>query len=291
MTDVHLFDHVPHPRLHRRHQLRPVRTRDAHDIRFNGRLAAWLTRRLGSMGVVYATLAGTAIWMALGAPGVFGFDPYPYPLLLFVGNVVQLLLIFVIMVGQQVLGAASNHRADQTYEDAQAILAECEQLQAHMEAQDRLLNTAAAHCADIPVCRPETGHLERPARVADAAVGAHQHLAVWLTRKLGSMSACYLTAAAMGGWMLVAGLGLLRSDPYPFPFLLFLSSLAQLVLMVVIMVGQDVIGRGADQRTTDTFHHAEAVLRQCQRLQQHMSAQDTTIAHVVHELTRRARTA
>jgi hypothetical protein len=57
------------------------------------------------------------------------------------------------------------------------------------------------------------------------------------------------------------------------------------------MVGQDVIGRAADQRATDTFHHAEAVLRQCQRLQQHMSAQDTTIAHVVHELTRRARTA
>jgi len=69
--------------------------------------------------------------------------------------------------------------------------------------------------------------------------------------------------------------------------LLFLSSLAQLIFMFVIMVGQEVIGRAADRRALATFNHAEVVLLQCQHLQQHMHAQDATIAHLVHELTAR----
>jgi len=48
-----------------------------------------------------------------------------------------------------------------------------------------------------------------------------------------------------------------------------------------------VIGRAADRRALATFNHAEVVLLQCQHLQQHMHAQDATIAHLVHELTAR----
>ncbi|HTS97706.1 MAG TPA: DUF1003 domain-containing protein, partial [Streptosporangiaceae bacterium] len=49
-------------------------------------------------------------------------------------------------------------------------------------------------------------------------------------------------------------------DPFPYQFLLFLSSQAQLLLMFVIMVGQRVIGRAADKRADQTYHNAEAVL-------------------------------
>jgi hypothetical protein len=44
--------------------------------------------------------------------------------------------MFVIMVGQQVLGAASDKRAVVTYQDAEAILHECLQMQEHLTAQD-----------------------------------------------------------------------------------------------------------------------------------------------------------
>jgi len=47
--------------------------------------------------------------------------------------------MFVIMVGQQVLGAAADKRAVQTYKDAEAILHECLQLQAHLLEQDKML--------------------------------------------------------------------------------------------------------------------------------------------------------
>jgi hypothetical protein len=67
-------------------------------------------------------------------------DPYPFAFLLFLGNIVQLLLMFVIMVGQQVLGAASDKRAVVTYQDAEAILHECLQMQEHLTAQDAALD-------------------------------------------------------------------------------------------------------------------------------------------------------
>jgi uncharacterized membrane protein len=66
-------------------------------------------------------------------------DPYPFAFLLFLGNIVQLLLMFVIMVGQQVLAAASDKRAVMTYEHAEAILHECLQMQEHLGAQDTAL--------------------------------------------------------------------------------------------------------------------------------------------------------
>lgn len=49
------------------------------------------------------------------------------------------MLMFVIMVGQQVLGAASDKRAVVTYQDAEAILHECLQMQEHLTAQDAAL--------------------------------------------------------------------------------------------------------------------------------------------------------
>lgn len=73
-------------------------------------------------------------------------------------------------------------------------------------------------------------------------------------------------------------------DPYPYPFLLFLSSLTQLVLMFVITVGQQVIGQAADRRAAQTYLNAEATLHACERLQAHLRAQDLAIRHVVDHM-------
>ena len=132
------FTHVPHPRIEARKSQRPVRVVDEH-IGFNGRLGVRITRGAGTMWAFYAAMFTLGGWMLLAEEKVFSFDPFPYAFLLFLGNIVQLLLMFVIMVGQQVLGAASDKRAMQTYEDAEAVLHECQQLQAHLLAQDKVL--------------------------------------------------------------------------------------------------------------------------------------------------------
>jgi hypothetical protein len=48
----------------------------------------------------------------------------------------QLVLLPIIIVGQNVQAAAADARSQATYEDAVAVLEEAKQIQAHLEAQD-----------------------------------------------------------------------------------------------------------------------------------------------------------
>jgi hypothetical protein len=51
----------------------------------------------------------------------------------------QLVLLAIIMVGQDVLGKASDIRAQQTYDDAEAVLHTALQIEDHLQAQDTIL--------------------------------------------------------------------------------------------------------------------------------------------------------
>jgi uncharacterized membrane protein len=279
-----LYTVIRHPRVHFRRHAGPARSTDEH-VGVNGRIAAWITGKIGSMWTVYGCVAVAAGWMLLGSPRLLGFDPYPYPFLLFLGNVVQLLLIFIILLGQQVLGRSADKRAMQTYQDAEAILQDCEQIQNHLIAQDLHL----ADCVTLDAGEKETiaqagQRLEKPPSMADQYVGVNGRFAAWITNKVGTMTAFYAATIFQFGWIGLAQAGVIRFDPYPFAFLLFLSSLAQLLLMFVIMVGQQVIGKAADQRAVQTFLDAEAVLHACERLQAHLRAQDLAIRHVVEHM-------
>ena len=274
-----LYTEIRHPRAHARRSQDPAHAGE--EAGFNERLAAWITAKIGSMWTVYACSAVTVIWMVLGARQVLGFDPYPYPFLLFLGNVAQLLLIFIILLGQQVLGRSADRRSVHTYEDAEAILVDCEQIQNHLLAQD----THLAGVAGLEAVTPQDQAAERiaaPPATEDEYVGVNGRLAAWLTHRAGTMTAFYVALAFQAAWM-IAGQAA-GFDPYPYQFLLFLSSQAQLLLMFVIMVGQRVIGRAADKRADQTYHNAEAVLHACERLQAHLRAQDLALRHVAEHL-------
>ena len=135
------FVHHPHPQTEARKLAAPPKVADQH-IGFNGRVGATITRSVGTMWAVYIAFFIQVTWMALATIGVWELkkDPYPFAFLLFLSNIVQLLLMFVIMVGQRVLGAASDKRAVVTYQDAEAILHECLQMQDHLLAQDKALD-------------------------------------------------------------------------------------------------------------------------------------------------------
>ena len=137
------FVHEPHPHAETRHLTKPPKIADEH-IGFNGRLGAAITRHVGTMWAFYIAILVMGSWMLLAGLKIgplHSIDPYPFAFLLFLGNIVQLLLMFVLMVGQQVLGAAADKRAVVTYQDAEAILHECLQMQRHLSAQDRVLET------------------------------------------------------------------------------------------------------------------------------------------------------
>jgi len=46
------------------------------------------------------------------------------------------MLLPIIIVGQNIQAKAADRRADETYQDAEAALHECVQIQAHLTAQD-----------------------------------------------------------------------------------------------------------------------------------------------------------
>ena len=53
---------------------------------------------------------------------------------------IQLVMLSVIMVGQNILSRAADKRSEMTYQDADATLHEAEQIQAHLKVQDEAMN-------------------------------------------------------------------------------------------------------------------------------------------------------
>ena len=254
---------------------------DPGSLTLNERIGAWITKRVGSMWVVYLTILFMTTWMALATWGpLHRADPYPFPFLLFMGNVVQLLLVFVILVGQQVLGKSADKRAVRTFDDAEAILHEVEELHKHLEEQNKILNRGIQMVEVERHPWIEQRRATKPPRVEDEHIGTNGRIAAWITRRVGSMWAFYVATIFQFGWIGLAELGVIRFDPYPFAFLLFISSLLQLIFMFVIMVGQDVLGKAGDSRSKQTYLDAEAILHECTNLQKRLTAQDVVIVKI-----------
>ena len=248
-------------------------------IGVNGAIAVALTRSVGSMPALYAALVIVGGWMALATWGPLRhLDPYPFRFLLFLDNVVQLVLCLVILVGQRVLGVAADHRAVQTYENAEAIFEQVADLQGHLDRQDRMLSRGVSLLEWSPHPWIERHRVEPPPQAIDQAVTLNGRIAAWLTRRLGTMGAFYLAAGTQIAWIVVAKADPHWFDPYPFAFMSFLSTLAQLIFMIVIMVGQDVLGRAADRRSEQTFLDAKAILHECRRMKDRLIAQDRILA-------------
>ncbi|MBV9026892.1 MAG: DUF1003 domain-containing protein [Streptomycetaceae bacterium] len=255
----------------------PVTVADG-QVGFNGALAAALTRAVGSMPALYLVLVIFGGWMALATWGpLHRVDPYPFGFLLFLDNVVQLVLCLVILVGQRVLGMAADRRAVQTYENAEAIFERVADLQAHLDRHDRALGRGVSLLESSAHPWIERHRVQPPPQAIDHVTGINGRIAAWLTQRLGSMTAFYLAAGTQVVWIGMAQLGLQRFDPYPFAFMSFLSTLAQLLFMIVIMVGQDVLGRAADRRSEQTLLDAEAILHECRRMKARLAAQDRVI--------------
>jgi hypothetical protein len=129
-----LFQRQPHPRIEGRRSLAPPRTTDAPEGA-NGRVAILLTRVVGTMWCAYAfgLLALVALPEAIGQGSLLPFVDWLSQ------TFIQLVMLSVIMVGQGILGKAADRRSEMTYRDAEATFHETEQIQAHLEAQDKVL--------------------------------------------------------------------------------------------------------------------------------------------------------
>jgi hypothetical protein len=136
-----LYAHVPHPRIAARKVSGPAKTVDQLDrstavARLNASLAVLITRLVGSMWCAYLFAAFDLLSLPAAIRG--GIQP----IVSWVAQTfLQLVLLSIIMVGQNVQASAADKRAEDTYKDAEAVLHEAIQIQAHLEAQDAVLET------------------------------------------------------------------------------------------------------------------------------------------------------
>ena len=106
------------------------------------KLAIWVTVRVGTMGFFLIILAWTVIWLGWNilAPLAWSFDPYPaFVLWLFISNMIQILLMPLIMVGQNLQGRHSEARATVDFEVDTQSEREIEVILQHLENQNELI--------------------------------------------------------------------------------------------------------------------------------------------------------
>lgn len=106
------------------------------------RFAIAITRSVGSMGffsILTLWTVGWLIWNLYG-PIQYRFDPAPaFVIWLFTSNVIQLILLPLVMVGQNLEGKFADKRAQADFEVNQKAEHEIEVIIAHLENQNELL--------------------------------------------------------------------------------------------------------------------------------------------------------
>ena len=99
-------------------------------------------------------------------------------------------------------------------------------------------------------------------------------LALWITRRVGSMgffitvftwTVCWLM------WNMFAPKSL-RFDPFPgFVLWLFISNMIQLFLMPLIMIGQNLQGRGAEERAKNDYKVNQKAEQEIEEIQKQLA--------------------
>jgi uncharacterized membrane protein len=106
------------------------------------RLACWITDRVGTMSFFLIVLIWTVLWLGWNflAPENLQFDPpMGFVFWLFISNLIQLLLMPLIMVGQNVQGQHSEMRAEHDLEVNVKAEQEIEIVLQHLEYQNAIL--------------------------------------------------------------------------------------------------------------------------------------------------------
>jgi hypothetical protein len=142
-----LFTHHPHPYIEERKAHTPTKVADqlpqnSKASRFNSWLAIKITTGVGTMWCAYAffilALIGLPTALKPGGEGIIAWIAQTF---------LQLVLLSIIIVGQNILSAASDKRSEATYKDADAVLHEAVEIQKHLEAQDQAIERILAAVA------------------------------------------------------------------------------------------------------------------------------------------------
>ena len=137
-----IYEYARHPRSQELREGHAVRSTDFRKVnhqnfivRLNARIGLKVTLIVGTMWAAY--LFTLLAFFAL--PSAIHQGTY-YVIVWLSSSFLQLVLLPILIVGQNIQAAASDKRADDTYKDAEAVLTEVEHIQQHLEAQDHAID-------------------------------------------------------------------------------------------------------------------------------------------------------
>lgn len=141
------YEYTPHPHhevrkvrgpivTHPRDRASTVEMSTKTHVTLNNRIGLWITQRVGTMWAAYAFFALSLVSL----PAALASGNTLVIVAWIAQTFLQLVLLPIIIVGQNIQAAASDQRAIATYEDAGAILDETKEIQAHLAAQDAALS-------------------------------------------------------------------------------------------------------------------------------------------------------
>jgi hypothetical protein len=140
-----IFDYIPHPHTEKRKEKGPPKVAAAvaqvHGPgvigRVNAKIGLMITLIVGTMWCAYLfTLVAL-----VSAPSAFQTGDSIIIVAWIAQTFLQLVLLPIIIVGQNIQAAAADARSQATYDDAAAVLEEAKQIQAHLAAQDAAIET------------------------------------------------------------------------------------------------------------------------------------------------------
>src|SRR5713226_6185399 len=142
-----IFEHIPHPRTRARvggTALPPPKVDDER-VGVNGRLGLFITTVVGTMWAAYLF----TLLALISAPSAITSGNSIIIVAWIAQTFLQLVLLPIIIVGQNIQAKAADKRAEETYKDAEAVLHESIQIQEHLTAQDNAQQTQIAELREL----------------------------------------------------------------------------------------------------------------------------------------------
>ena len=125
-----------------------------------------------------------------------------------------------------------------------------------------------------------TGRAPKPVKVNDGRVGLNGKIGLAITTLVGTMVAGYVFAIIA----LISLPSAITSHNLTVIIAWVSSNFLQLVLLPIIIVGQNMQAKASDQRAANTYEDAEAVLHEAIQIQQHLVAQDAVLGHLLAQV-------
>ena len=128
--------------IRQRHRLKNTYTETMNALSPLDRLAVWITDHVGTMATFLAIGVWTFCWLSWNflAPPAYRFDPpMGFVFWLFISNMIQILLMPLIMVGQNIQGRHAEARAEHDLDVNIKAEQEIEVILHHLEHQNEIL--------------------------------------------------------------------------------------------------------------------------------------------------------